>query len=237
MTLRKYLYWGFLILSLVMTFFTVIASVTGTSGTEESIFNSVWVVFILAAYVLLQVVCLFSLKPKFNLYRCGLYMLHIGLVLVLTGCFVYYLVGDVVNVSIPVNRSAVYSEIKREEPDANGNDMLKLGFGIGVSDFKVERYTAEDGAAGTDKYYEATLMILPGGSREIEEVPLIVNYPHRENGWKIYLMNYDQITESSVQIMLKKDPGEFVTLTGIWLVIVGTFVMCLLRKKGTGDVE
>jgi len=233
--LRKTLYIIFLILSTVLTVFTVIDSLKGNSGTEDSLLKSVWVVFILAAYVLIQVICIFLMKPSFTLYKCGFYVLHIGIVLLLTGCFIYYISGDVVTVTVPVNEKAIYSEIKRTEPDSKGNDMLKLDFGIGVSDFVVEKYTAEDGVEGTDKYYEATLMILSDGERTPKEIPLIVNYPHHQNGWKIYLMNYDKITESSVQLMLKYDPGEYITLTGIWMLIIGTFVMCLFKKKGAGE--
>lgn len=224
-----------LVLSGVMTVFTVIASVTGTSGTEESIFNSVWVVFLLAAYVVVQIICLFSLKPKFTLYRTGFYLLHIGLVLLLAGCFVYYIAGDVVNVSIPVDSSQMYRQIKRETPDTNGNDILNLDFGIGVSNFVVERYDDTDDGMAIDKYYEATLLIMPEGSRNIEEVPLSVNQPHRESGWKIYLMNYDRVTESAVQVMMKYDPGEYVTLAGMWMCIAGSVVMCLLRKREAGE--
>lgn len=234
--LQKYLYWALLILSGVMTVFTVIASVTGTSGTEQSVFGSVWVVFILAAFVVVQVICLFSLKPKFTLYRAGFYLLHIGLVLLLSGCFVYYIAGDVVNVSVPVDSTQIYREIKRETADANGNDTLKLDFGIGVSNFTVERYEPEEeGGAAVDKYYEATLLIMPEGTRNVEEIPLIVNEPHRESGWKIYLMNYDRVSESAVQLMMKYDPGEYITLAGIWMVIAGSVVMCLLKKREAGD--
>lgn len=229
--IQKYLYWIFLILSIFMTVFTVVASVTGTSGTDESIFRSVWVVFILAAFVVIQVICLFTIKPKFNLYRAGFYILHIGLVLLLTGCFVYYISGDVVNVSVPINDTAVYNEIKRDTEDESERDVLKLDFYLGVSDFYLERYEAEDGQHASDKFYEATLMIMPEGSRDIEEISLTVNGPHHEDGWKIYLMNYDKATESAVQLMLKYDPAEYVTLAGIWMVIAGAFVMCLLRKR------
>ena len=149
----------------------------------------------------------------------------------------YYIAGDVINVSVPVDSSAVYSEIKREEPDKNGNDILKLDFGLGVSDFRVERYEASEDAAESDKYYETTLLIMPEGTRNIERVSLSVNNPHRESGWKIYLMNYDRITESSVQLMLKNDPGEYISLAGIWMMIGGTVIMCLLKKRKAGDIE
>jgi hypothetical protein len=48
-------------------------------------------------------------------------------------------------------------------------------------------------------------------------------------------MNYDRQTESAVQLMLKRDPGEFISLGGIWLTIAGSVVMCLLRKREGGE--
>lgn len=234
--MRKYLYIVLFLISTVLTVFTVIDSIKGTSNTQDSIFKSVLTVFVFAAYVLIQIICLFNIKPKFTFYHSGFYILHIGLILLLIGCFTYYISGDKVTVSVPVNKNSIYSEIKRQEPDKNGNDMLKLGFAIGVSDFYVERYTAEDGIEGTDKHYEATLMIMSDGERDIKSIPLTVNNPHRQDGWKIYLMNYDKATESTVQLMFKNDPGEYITLTGIWFTIIGTFMMCLLKKKGFGEV-
>lgn len=239
MKLRKNLYILFLILSVVMTLFTVIASVSGTSGTSDSIFKSVWTVFLLAAYVFIQVICLFNLKPKkFTVYRCGFYALHIGLVLFLIGSFFYYVSGDKLTVSVPVNDSAVYSQIKRDKPDSDGNNMLKLDFSFGVSDFKVERYPADEDGQELDKHYEATLLIMPEGTRELSEKSLTVNKPYRYGGWKFYLMNYDRTTEDSVQLMLKHDPAEYVSLAGIWLAVIGAFLMCLRFKvKAVDDCE
>lgn len=234
--LQKNLYLALFVLTCILMIITIIVSAAGTSGTEESLFRSVWVVFVFAAYVFIQILCIFSLKPKFTLYRAGFYAMHIGLVLFLVGCFVYYIAGDVVNVSVPIDSTAMYNEIKRNSAEEGESETLKLDFYLGVSDFSVERYESEEeGAAAIDKYYEATLRIMPEGSREIEEHALIVNGPHRESGWKIYLMNYDRMSESAVQLMLKYDPGEYITLAGIWLTIAGSVIMCLFRKREAGD--
>lgn len=230
--MQKYLYIGFFITSIILSIMTIIDSIKGTAGTADSTFKGVLVVFVLAFYIFIQVICLFTLKPNFSLYRCGFYILHIGLVLFLTGSFIYYISGDVINVSIPVNKDAIYSEIKRDTTDKNGNDTTKLGFGIGVKDFYVERYTEEHSDA--DKHYEATLMIMEGGTRDVKEIQLSVNNPHRQNGYKIYLMNYDRITESAVQLSFKYDPAEYISLSGIWFTIIGSVIMCLMRRKNGG---
>ena len=209
---------------------TVAVSFSGTSATEESFFKSPWIVFVFAAYVFVQIVCLFSLKPKFTLYRAGFYALHIGLVLFLAGSFFYYIGGDAVNVSVPVEKNMMYNEVRRNPVPEGKSANLRLDFYLGVSDFKVERYDATQ-----DKFYEATLKIMPEGTREVETHSLTVNHPHREDGWKIYLMNYDRAEGSAVQLLLKRDPGEYICLAGIWLSIAGSVMMCLMRKREAGD--
>ena len=146
----------------------------------------------------------------------------------------FYIWGDKVTVSVPVNPEYMYNVIKREEPDSNGNDLLELDFYMGIADFSVERYIAEDNTEGADKHYEATLKIMPSGSRNKEETILTVNHPKKQSGWKIYLTNYDKATENTVQLTLKKDPGEIFTYLGIWLMILGSVIMCLPKKRRAG---
>ena len=161
--------------------------------------------------------------------------MHVGLVLFLAGCFVYYIGVDVVNVSVPVSSEGMYNEVRRNPVEEGKESVLKLDFYLGVSDFKVERYEPEEDGTTIDKYYEATLMIMPEGSRETKNYALTVNDPHRESGWKIYLMNYDRTTESVVQLMLKYDPGEYIALAGMLCAIIGSVMMCLLKKREAGD--
>lgn len=235
--LQKILYIGLFAVSVLMTLLTVIASVMGNAGTEESVFADIWVVLILAAFVAIQVICLFTLKPKFTLYRAGFYLLHVGLVLFLAGSFIYYIAGDKLDVAVAVNPSATYGQIKRMSDDSSQAEYVKLGFDMGIADFKVEKYEAEDGQPASDKYYEAFLMIVPDGTREVTNVPLSVNRPYRTAGWKIYLMGYDGTTGSTVNLMLKRDPAEFVSTAGLWMTIAGAVIMCLLRKREVGDSD
>lgn len=235
--LQRNLYIVLFGVSVLMTILTVIVSVTGTAGTEESLFKSPWVVLIFALFVAIQVICLFTIKGKFTLYRVGFYLLHAGLVLFLTGSFVYYITGEKINVSVPVDPSTTYNQIKRSEVKEGELEFVKLNFDIGISNFKVEKYEAEEGKIAQDKYYEATLMIVPDGTRNVTSVPLIVNKPYRTGGWKIYLMGYDGTTGSTVSLMLKRDPAEFVSTSGLWMVIAGAVIMCLLRKREEGQED
>jgi cytochrome c biogenesis protein ResB len=235
--IQKILYIGLFVVSVLMTVLTVVASVMGNAGTQDSVFTGIWVVLILAAFVAIQVICLFTLKPKFTLYRAGFYLLHVGLVLFLAGSFIYYIAGDKLDVAVAVDPTATYSQIKRVSDDPEKTELVKLGFDMGIADFKVEKYAAEDGLPASDKYYEAALMIVPGGTREVTNVSLTVNHPYRTGGWKIYLMGYDGTTGSTVNLMLKRDPAEFVSTAGLWMVIAGGVVMCLLRKREAGEPD
>jgi len=229
---NKNIYLIMLVISIIITGMTIAVSVNGTAGTKESLFNSPFVVFLFAAYVAIQVVCIFNIKGKLTMYRIGFYVLHCGLVIMLVGMFVYYIKGDkIVNVPVPVDGST-YSRIQRtaEETDSKASDsnFVDLDFALGFSDFKVEKY--DD---GSDKFYDAKMILVKRGVEEPEYKSLRVNYPIRINGWKIYLMNYENSgTGQIVDIMLKKNPGEYVTLSGIWMTIIGGFIMCLLRKRG-----
>lgn len=235
--LRRNIYMAFFAVSTLIVILTVIASITGTSGTEQSVFKSVWVVLVFAFFVAIQIICLFSIKIKFTRYQVGFYLLHIGLVLFLTGSFVYYIIGDKLSVSIPVDATATYNQIKRMSKEEGQSEYVKLDFDVGVSDFKVEKYEAEEGKVAQDKYYEATLMIVPEGTRDVTNLPLVVNKPYRIDGWKIYLMGYDGTTGTTVSLLFKRDPAEFVSTTGLWMIIVGAVIMCLLRKRKEKETD
>lgn len=226
--LRK-LYTVFLALSVLLAAITVAVSIQGTAGTEESLFNSPWIVFIFVAYVAIQVICLLTYKAKLNLHGIGFYLTHIGLVVFLLGNFIFYIYGEKIPVTIMVDENTLYNQIQRYSESGDG-DFVKLPFDMGISGFKVEKY--ED---GSDKYYEATLMIEPEGTRDISYESLIVNKPYRVSGWKIYLMGYDGTTGSTVSLLMKQDPGEYLSLAGITMLIIGCILMCLFRKKEGGE--
>lgn len=222
--MQRKLYMLFCALSALIAIITIIVSIQGTSGTQESLFHSPWMVFVFVAYVAIQVIGLLYYKAKLDLHGIGFYLTHIGIVVFLLGCFIYYISGDKIPVTITVDESTMYNQIK-----TNDGEYVKLPFDIGVSDFLVEKY--ED---GSDKYYEATLMISPGGTRDIYYEPLIVNKPYRESGWKIYLMSYDGTLGSTISLLMKYDPGEYVSLSGLTMLIGGCIILCLFRKKEGG---
>lgn len=80
----------------------------------------------------------------------------------------------------------------------------------------------------TPKEYTATLDIRKG--RETETRVLKVNKPVTVNDWRIYLVSYEMHPRQYVQVFLRRDPGRRVVIAGIWLVIVGTTLLCWRRR-------
>ncbi|HHW46180.1 MAG TPA: cytochrome c biogenesis protein ResB [Clostridiales bacterium] len=229
MKLLKWSNYIMLAMTVILLGLTVWSSATGVK-----VFSNVWVVFLLAAFVALQTICLFSRKPKLSVYRIGFYVMHAGIVLFLIGSFIYYVSGDKLTVAIPVEPGKQYSRIKRSEEVAGKDMFVDLGFDIGVSDFKVEKYEPDERGYQADRYYEATLVITDAKTRKTSEVALTVNNPYRKNGWKIYLMSH--YNQSLLNILFKKDPGEYVSLSGIWTMIIGSCMMCFTRHR-MGDAK
>ena len=110
-----------------------------------------------------------------------------------------------------------YGSIPVEETEENG---MPKTIPLGDGRYAVPRVT--------EKYFEASVVIY---NREkgtnIQEV-LKVNHPLRVNGWKIYLQSHGS---GGVQLILKYDPGEYIVLAGIWLMILGAILSCLVRRK------
>ncbi len=197
----------------------------GTSG----VFSSSLIIALLTAFAVLQIFCLVMMKPAFTLQKAGFYLLHLGLMFFLGGSFLFYGFGESVPVYMPVRENTTYNKIQRQD----SNEIINLGFGLGVTDFKVEKYEESENKPASDKYYEANLLIENGTSLRQKNEKLIVNRPVHENGWKIYLMNYALSADGSydVYLLLKRDPGEYVTDTGILMMLIGAFALCFSKKK------
>jgi hypothetical protein len=100
------------------------------------------------------------------------------------------------------------------------------------------------------KQYFITIEFLDGARVIVETKEISINHPVRFNGWKIYLMSYDDKTLSEdgsptvmFRMLFKHDPGEFVALAGIIMTIAGTICMCIIspgitairKKRGSTD--
>ena len=116
----------------------------------------------------------------------------------------------------------------RNQIGTDEGEIIDLGFNFRIADFDTEYY--EDGASV--RHYEATVdFFLSDGTTEA--IPLTVNNPIYRRGWKIYLMNVNTSAYGYEQInlLIKKDPAEFISVAGIILTVLGAFMMCILPRK------
>lgn len=81
-------------------------------------------------------------------------------------------------------------------------------------------------ASQTPSYFGVTLRV------DGKELPVSINHPASCKGWRFYLMSYDQINRSYVQLSARRDPGRNTVVTGIWMMLIGTFVLCFRRTGG-----
>ena len=82
-----------------------------------------------------------------------------------------------------------------------------------------------------DRYYEAGIVLYEPGVKEPRQVSLAVNHTARAGDFKIYLMGYDPASQDSIQVLFKKDPGEWISVAGIAAMIVGIFMLCIFRGR------
>ena len=217
----KFYKWAYIIFTAILLVIIVLTIVSNMGGIST--------VIVFAAFVALQVICLFNYKGRLNIYGIGFYILHIGLVVFLAGSFVYYMAGDSVNVSVPIDQNATYNRISRL---GEGKSDINLGFEFGVADFNINYYPDTIIASR----YEAILMFYNANAFAPEYIPLVVNKPVMQNGWRIYLMGHNPANES-VNLFLKNNPGELLTLIGLWSIIIGTVIICFIRKRKAGNNE
>jgi cytochrome c biogenesis factor len=207
------------VLLIAVTLILLCVTLVGSFG-DQDVFSSPAVYLSLGLMALITVIGIIFYDPKKAIRAIGFYLLHAGIVLFLLGQLVYTVAGYKVNVSMQENSRDSYDKIKT----ANG-EILELGFELGMGEFTAEYY--DD---GSPKHYEAELII--NGS----PVSVTVNHPVRYNGYKMYLMSSskDQSGEEYVSMLVKYDPGEFVSSFGIIMIIVGSFVICFARPLRFG---
>lgn len=238
-SVNKWTFTAFAVISVVITILTIIASFQSRRGDEVIILQTVTMVYVFAAFVILMIIGLFLWKPRKTVYSFGFYVLHIGLVLFLSGGFLYWAAGDALHVNVAIDPDNIaHGRIRRFSDDNIAHEYVDLGFDIGVAEYDIEYYDPDiygDEAIGMRRRIGATLILADEGTwGEYDFVYIGVNHPVRRNGWKIYLMSVDA-DNMFVHLMFKNDPGEIMSLIGAWSIIIGTVMMCLIRKRMKGD--
>lgn len=169
---------------LVLTLLTIIlaiASIISAASGSIDIFTGGLAAFVFIVFAILQIACISVYQPAFTPYKIGFYLMHLGLLILLSGLAAFELAGFDQTVSVPVNENgSFYSSIRNE----NGEEE-DLGFSFRINSFRVDKYES-----GSDKYYRADVEFLdPATLRQSKEY-LEVNRTLRQNGKKIYLMDY-----------------------------------------------
>lgn len=236
------LYMLLAIVSISLLIMTVCASALGENA-DYPMVNAL-IFSLLSGSVAVSIV---TFNPQKSIYDLGFYLLHIGIVIFIAGMMIFACKGSAYYVTVP-DLSSVTEDVEnqmkniygwsskdierlnsyRNQIGADGGEIIDLGFNFRIIDFETQYY--EDGES--IRHYEATLeFFLSEGTTET--IPLTVNHPIYRCGWKIYLMNVNTSLYGYEQInlLIKNDPAEFISVAGIILIVLGTFMMCILPKK------
>lgn len=172
------------LLTAVLLIVVIAVSATGDNGALKG----PGVIAVFAVYVVIQVVCIVFMKPQLSVYKIGFYALHIGVVVMLVGFALFELGGQSHYVNIPVDSSSKngFDRIQTED-----GSLVSLGFGVKLNNFTVEKYES-----GAPKQYVANMGIYrenpdTGAMYNSDNVTVSVNDTYRCEGWKVFLMSYD----------------------------------------------
>ena len=194
-------------------------------GDGELIFKSPFFIAILTMISVLSLYCCWKRirHPVFLLT-------HIGAVVILAGVLLTFLFGKNTEFKVPVDPAVSFNNIPA--PDGSQWD---LGFNFSVVDFRVGYYDSDNSGALTrknavPKNYEAKIRIIPKNGNDFACL-LKVNHPVSYEGWRIYLVSFGGNGKPFVQLSAKKDIGRGTVISGIWMLMAGTFIICLKRKE------
>lgn len=81
-----------------------------------------------------------------------------------------------------------------------------------------------------DQHYLASFRIRDDND-ELYYYDLKVNHPVDYSGWRFYLMSYDQSSLQHVVLSARNDPGRNYVVLGIWIVMIGTAIICWNKQK------
>jgi len=211
------------ILLVVLALFMIAGGIPIEGDAQLVVFRTpMFVVLLDALCVLLVLGCArYGRRPA----RAVFLPAHLGVLLVLAGTAMSALLGADGHLSLPVGGWHAANRL----PVAADSAAVELGFRLSVTDFEVSYYESPRDRS-VPKDFEATLSIVEDGNESIRM--LKVNKPVTVAGWRIYLMSYEMHPSPYVRLLLRRDPGRITVLVGIWLIIVGTALLCWRRESG-----
>lgn len=132
--------------------------------------------------------------------------------------------------------------VRKVDPRVPSTLRQVPGGALDVADLKVRDHwvperTLPDGwilrkQPEVPRWYEADVRITTDGVARSRG--LAVNHPVAVNGWQVLLVSYGSEPMAYVELAFKRGPGRRLVVAGIWCVIVGVALLCLvlpLRRK------
>ena len=187
MQIQKMHKWAYIIMA-VMTAVLVVLNVYFTISGNNEIYKSALIYIIFGVYFVVQLVCLFFVRPGLSIYKVGFYLLHAGILIMLIGFFLGAVFGKMLPTYVPVDPAG---NAHGGMYDKDG-EFVDFGFGFKFTDFKAEFYDEE---RTSPSYYGAKVAVYETSDRtgvtyQADTVMLEVNHTFRNHGFKMYLMEY-----------------------------------------------
>ena len=172
----------------VMTAVLLVLNVYFTVSGDDRIYKSALIYIIFGIYFVIQLVCLFLVRPGFSIYKVGFYLVHAGILIMLVGFLLGSMFGKMLPTYVPVDP---LGSVHAGMYDRDG-EFVDFGFGFKFTDFKAEFYDEE---RTSPSYYGAKVAVYETNGRtgalyQADTVMLEVNRTFRNHGFKMYLMEY-----------------------------------------------
>ncbi|MBF0205518.1 MAG: cytochrome c biogenesis protein ResB [Oligoflexia bacterium] len=177
-------------------------------------------------------------RMPFRKKLSGFYLLHLGILVILFGCFITYYLGiDGFITLIPAtpNGEVLLPQHPVVEGEATVVDKVSLPFQLELKRFIIE---VEAGADGTVTPKEFTSEL-----REPQEVKIFMNHPFKYAGFTFYQSSYFPLAppehaqehhqEYASVLNVNYDPGRFFKYGGSFLLILGMLLHYFMNYKKT----
>lgn len=93
-----------------------------------------------------------------------------------------------------------------------------------------------DEKSGEPKSYQSTLSVVDEKGEDVLTRSVVVNDPLVYGGWWLYQSNWDPRDLSYSGILLVKDPGLYVSIAGLVMLVAGTLAKIRFRKRTRAGV-
>jgi hypothetical protein len=235
--LNRSIIWSGITAIALLIVLSVIGAFRG-AGWTKLLFNSPALVFFWYFLLILFLVGLAGFKSLHQ--RPGLFIIHIGCLLVLAGSMwgsgtAHQLRGLLTGAQkVPVG----YMLLFKGSTDNNlmsedfSRQLGRLPFSIRLIDFRVEYYDSQGGDVKgqqpTIRDYFSDIVIIDDG-KESAVKTIEVNHPLHYRGYHFYQYSYDWQSHQFSVLQAVSDSGLYVVYAGYWLLCIGVIWQLWLR--------